>query len=110
MSVSDPLAPRSGERVRERGPRREGKLCPEDRHGSSHDQRKAWFGDDTHRWSDEKIVEAVATVMRRRRQHSARRGRAGTPAEVVLRMLALKHLRDWSSDELERGRRRRCSK
>jgi len=51
---------------------------------------------------DEEIVDAVMTVLRRRRRHSARRGRAGTPAEVVLRMLALKHLRDWSYDELER--------
>jgi transposase, IS5 family len=51
---------------------------------------------------DEEIVDAVMTVMRRRWQQSARRGRAGTPAEVVLRMLALKHLRDWSYDELER--------
>lgn len=51
---------------------------------------------------DEEIVEAVMTVMRRRWQQSARRGRAGTPAEVVLRMVALKHLRDWSYDELER--------
>src|SRR6187549_962663 len=51
---------------------------------------------------DEEIVEAVMTVMRRRWQQSARRGRAGTPAEVVLRMLTLKHLRDWSYDELER--------
>ena len=51
---------------------------------------------------DEEIVEAVMTTMRRRWRQSARRGRAGTPAEVVLRMLALKHLRDWSYDELER--------
>src|SRR3954462_7396463 len=51
---------------------------------------------------DEEIVDAVMTVMRRRWRQSARRGRAGTPAEVVLRMLALKHLRDWSYDELER--------
>jgi IS5 family transposase len=51
---------------------------------------------------DEEIVDAVMTVMRRRWHQSARRGRAGTPAEVVLRMLALKHLRDWSYDELER--------
>jgi transposase, IS5 family len=51
---------------------------------------------------DEEIVEAVMTVMRRRWQQSARRGRAGTPAEVVLRMLVLKHLRHWSYDELER--------
>jgi IS5 family transposase len=51
---------------------------------------------------DEEIVDAVMTVMRRRWRQSARRGRAGTPAEVVLRMLTLKHLRDWSYDELER--------
>ena len=31
-----------------------------------------------------------------------RRGRLGTPAEVVLRMLVLKHLFDWSFDECER--------
>src|SRR5262249_11674791 len=33
---------------------------------------------------------------------SQRRGRLGTPAEVVLRMLVLKHLHDWSFDECER--------
>ncbi|MES1157905.1 MAG: hypothetical protein ABUL67_02280, partial [Haliangium ochraceum] len=48
---------------------------------------------------DEEIVESVVTAMRRRWRQSARRGRAGTPAEVVLRMLTLKHLRDWSYDE-----------
>jgi len=51
---------------------------------------------------DEEIVEAVMTVMRRRWQQSARRGRAGTPAEVVLRMLTLKHLCDWRYDEFGR--------
>jgi transposase, IS5 family len=33
---------------------------------------------------------------------SHRRGRPGTPADVVLRMLVLKHLFDWSYDDLER--------
>ena len=51
---------------------------------------------------DEEIIDAVTTVLRRRWRQSVGRGRAGTPAEVVLRMLALKHLRDWSYDELER--------
>jgi transposase, IS5 family len=51
---------------------------------------------------DEDMLEAVVGIMRRRWDQSARRGRMGTPAEVVLRMLALKHLRDWSYDELER--------
>jgi hypothetical protein len=45
---------------------------------------------------DEEAVGAVVAVMRRRWPQSSRRGRAGTPAEVALRMLALKHLRDWS--------------
>src|SRR3954464_4370974 len=61
-----------------------------------------WLREVDRTLGDEEIVEAVMTVMRRRWQQSARRGRAGTPAEVVLRMLALKHLRDWSYDELER--------
>ena len=51
---------------------------------------------------DDELVDAVMVVLRRRWRQSIRRGRAGTPAEVVLRMLALKHLRDWSYDELER--------
>lgn len=51
---------------------------------------------------DDEIVDAVMGVMRRRWRQSAARGRAGTPAEVVLRLLALKHLRDWSYDEVER--------
>jgi transposase, IS5 family len=51
---------------------------------------------------DEEIINAVTAVLRRRWRQSARRGRAGTPAEVTLRMLVLKHLRDWSYDELER--------
>jgi transposase, IS5 family len=45
---------------------------------------------------DEDMLESVVGVMRRRWEQSARRGRMATPAEVVLRMLALKHLRNWS--------------
>lgn len=51
---------------------------------------------------DEELVDRVLAVLRRRFPQSARRGRRGTPAEVALRMLALKHLRQWSYDELER--------
>ncbi len=50
---------------------------------------------------DPALVEEVLAVLRRRHPQSARRGRPGTPAEVVLRMLVLKHLRRWSYDELE---------
>jgi IS5 family transposase len=51
---------------------------------------------------DEEIVDLVADALGRRRPGSRRKGRPGTPAEVVLRMLVLKHLHDWSFDECER--------
>jgi transposase, IS5 family len=50
---------------------------------------------------DEAVVETVAQAMEARWPQSRRRGRLGTPAEVVLRMLILKHLFDWSYDDLE---------
>jgi Transposase domain (DUF772) len=51
--------------------------------------------------SDEVLIDAVWAVLRRRRPQSARRGRPGTPAEVVLRLLVLKHLKGWSYAQLE---------
>lgn len=51
---------------------------------------------------DEELIEPVYEALRRRRPKSATRGRKGTPAEVALRMLALKHMRNWSFDTLER--------
>lgn len=51
---------------------------------------------------DEELVDLVADALGRRRPNSRRKGRPGTPAEVVLRMLVLKHLYDWSFDECER--------
>ena len=52
-------------------------------------------------FNDPVFSDEVVAVLRRRYPQSARRGRPGTPAEVVLRMLVLKHLRRWSYDELE---------
>src|SRR5213083_158293 len=51
---------------------------------------------------DEVLIESVYAALRRRRPQSGTRGRKGTPAEVALRMLALKHMRNWSFDVLER--------
>jgi IS5 family transposase len=51
---------------------------------------------------DEDLVDQVTVALTRRHPLSARRGRLGTPAAVVLRMLVLKHLSDWSFDECER--------
>ena len=50
---------------------------------------------------DEAVIDAVATALEQRWPQSRTRGREGTPAEIVLRMLILKHLHDWSFDELE---------
>jgi transposase-like protein DUF772/DDE family transposase len=51
---------------------------------------------------DDAVIEVVAQALERRWPQSRRRGRLGTPAEVVIRMLMLKHLFDWSYDDLER--------
>jgi IS5 family transposase len=50
---------------------------------------------------DEALVDGVWAALRARRPQSARRGRPGTPAEVVLRLLVLKHLKGWSYEQLE---------
>jgi IS5 family transposase len=51
---------------------------------------------------DEVLVDRVTEALAQRHAQSRRRGRLGTPAAVVLRMLVLKHLYDWSFDECER--------
>src|SRR2546426_6111590 len=51
---------------------------------------------------DEAVIEVVAQALEARWPQSRHRGRPGTPAEVVIRMLILKHLFDWSYDDLER--------
>src|SRR5881396_1711956 len=51
---------------------------------------------------DDVLIDRVAEALARRHPQSRRRGRLGTPATVVLRMLVLKHLSDWSFDECER--------
>jgi IS5 family transposase len=50
---------------------------------------------------DDALVDTVWAALRQRRPQSARRGRPGTPAEVVLRLLVLKHLKHWSYEQLE---------
>jgi IS5 family transposase len=52
--------------------------------------------------ADEELLEIVYQALQRRHPRSSTHGRPGTPAEVVLRMLLLKHIRDWSFATLER--------
>jgi IS5 family transposase len=51
---------------------------------------------------DEEIVSAVHQALAKRCANSRRHGRPGYPAEVVLRLLILKHVRNWSYVVLER--------
>ncbi len=51
---------------------------------------------------NEELTEPVEEALRRRRPQSRWRGRPGTPAAVVLRMLVLKHLYHWSFADCER--------
>ncbi len=51
---------------------------------------------------DAALVESVYEAQGQRHPQSRRRGRTQTPAEVALRLLILKHVRNWSYDTLER--------
>ncbi len=51
---------------------------------------------------DPELVDIVYRAMLQRRPNSRTRGRLSTPAEVVLRLLVLKHLRNWSYAVLAR--------
>jgi IS5 family transposase len=51
---------------------------------------------------DEELVDVVYDAQGKRHPQSRVRGRQQTPAEVALRMLILKHVRNWSYEMLER--------
>ena len=51
---------------------------------------------------DDALLSLIQQELARRFKKSTTRGRPGTPAEVVLRMLLLKHMRDFSFLELSR--------
>ena len=51
---------------------------------------------------DEALLATVYEALQHRNPRSSTHGRPGTPAEVVLRLLLLKHIRDWSFADLER--------
>ena len=51
---------------------------------------------------DEQLLDTVYEAQGKRHEQSRRRGRLQTPAEVALRLLLLKHIRNWSYDTLER--------
>jgi IS5 family transposase len=66
------------------------------------DLRDGWMEHADMVLADETIVSAVYEALAARHPKSRSRGRHGTPAEVVLRLLILKHIRNWSYAVLER--------
>src|SRR5437016_5917695 len=66
------------------------------------DLREPWMQHADAVLRDDELVAMVHAALARRRPHSRRRGRPGTPAETVLRLLILKHIRNWSYEVLER--------
>ncbi|MEW5980241.1 MAG: ISNCY family transposase [Acidobacteriota bacterium] len=51
---------------------------------------------------NDKLVEIVHKALQQRHPQSGTRGRKATPAETVLRLLVLKHLKNWSYETLEK--------
>jgi IS5 family transposase len=66
------------------------------------DLREDWMARADQVLEDEQLVSAVYEALARRSPKSRTRGRRGTPAEVVLRLLLLKHIRNWCYQVLER--------
>src|SRR6266540_3978697 len=66
------------------------------------DLREDWMKHADKVLKDEQIVTAVYEALAKRHPKSRDRGRLSNPAEVVLRLLILKHIRNWSYAVLER--------
>ena len=60
------------------------------------DLQEPWMAHVDAMLADEAMVSAVHHALVQRHPQSHRRGRPGFPAEVVLRLLVLKHIRNWS--------------
>src|SRR6202521_1689045 len=66
------------------------------------DLREDWMTHADAVLADEEIVATVYEALVKRHPKSRCRGRRGAPADMVLRLLTLKHIRNWSYEELER--------
>jgi IS5 family transposase len=69
------------------------------------DLREPWMAHADAVLADEQLMTTVYEALAKRHPKSRSRGRRATPAEVVLRLLVLKHVRNWSYGALERETR-----
>ena len=61
-----------------------------------------WMRHADEAFNDDHLLEIVQQELSKRFKKSKTRGRPGTTAEVVLRMLLLKHIRGWSYEDVTR--------
>ena len=66
------------------------------------DWQEAWMRPADALLDDDQLLAAVYDALATRHPQSRTRGRRGAPADMVLRVLVLKHLRNWSYATLER--------
>ncbi len=66
------------------------------------DLREPWMAHADAVLADEELMTTVHEALAKRHPNSRSRGRRATPTEVVLRLLVLKHVRNWSYGALER--------
>jgi len=66
------------------------------------DVPEAWMPQADALLNDDQLLAAVYDALGTRHPQSRTRGRRGAPADMVLRLLVLKHLRHWSYATLER--------
>lgn len=66
------------------------------------DVPEAWMPQADARLDDDQLLATVYDALGPRHPQSRTRGRRGAPAEMVLRLLVLKHLRHWSYALLDR--------
>ncbi|HYA39183.1 MAG TPA: ISNCY family transposase [Candidatus Methylomirabilis sp.] len=66
------------------------------------DLREPWMTHADAVLADEQLIATVYEALAQRHPKSRSRGRRATPAELVLRLLILKHVRNWSYQVLER--------
>jgi IS5 family transposase len=67
-----------------------------------HDLWEPWMRHADQALNDDRLLEIVQQELSKRFRKSRTRGRPGTTAEIVVRMLLLKHMRGWSFEDLTR--------
>jgi IS5 family transposase len=67
-----------------------------------HDLWEPWMRHADEVLNDDQLLQTIQKELSQRHKKSKTRGRPGTTAEIILRMLLLKHMRDWSFEVTSR--------